>query len=63
VIEDGLINKVHVVSIDMILVIAKYIWEFADDPRVIAFGLTGHELNFVHEWIGPGEQVFYTNDF
>ncbi len=60
--EDGLVDEVHVVGVEMIVVVAEERGQFGEVDGVVVFGFVRSELNLVHEGIGLGEEVFYANE-
>jgi hypothetical protein len=59
--EERLVNKSHVIAIKVVGLVVEDGGQSRHEPRIVVFGVVGLVLNFVHQRVGIGQQIFDTD--
>ncbi len=60
-VEDRLINKIHIIDVHVVLMLVKHGWQFSVGCGVVVFGLVCNKLNLIHERLSLWNQVLYAD--
>ena len=52
--KQRLVNKGHIIAIEVVGVVAENGRQRGHESWVVVFGVVGLVLDFVHEWVGVG---------